>query len=230
MVDVDRIVTAELRTPRAAAVAGIVFAVVFGLVLVLLRQALPSPAGGTSWILQPSHRRTLKLALQLIPFAGIAFIWFIGVIRSRIGDREDKLFATVFLGSGLLFVAMLFTSTAVLGGVLELFRGNTNVPTANILLAGQIGRFLLTTLGFRMAAVFTLATTNLGFRTGVLPRWLVIGGFAVAAVLFFIPPHIIWVALLFPGWVLVLSLYILFVSFRVDVVAPAAPAPSGSLP
>jgi hypothetical protein len=228
MVDVDKIVTAELRTPRAAAVAGIVFAVVFGVVLVLLRQALPSPVGGTRWITQPSHRRTLKLTLQLIPFAGIAFIWFIGVIRSRLGDREDKLFATVFLGSGLLFVAMLFTSTAVLGGVLGLFRGDAKVPTASVLLAGQIARFLLATLGFRMAAVFTLATTNLGFRTGILPRWLVVLGFAVAAVLFLVPPHIIWVALLFPGWVLALSLYILYASFRVpDPVPTASPSPAG---
>jgi hypothetical protein len=215
MVDVDRIVTAELRTPRAAAIAGIVFAVVFGFVLVLLRSALPSPVGGTGWILQPSHRRTLKLALQLIPFAGIAFIWFIGVIRSRLGDREDKFFATVFLGSGLLFVAMLFTSTAVLGGVLELYRGGHQVPTSNVLLAGEIARLLLGALGIRMAAVFTLATTNLGFRTRTIPHWLVVGGFAVAVVLFFVPPHIIWVALLFPAWVLVLSLYILLASFRV---------------
>ena len=51
-------------------------------------------------------------AVSLIPFAGIAFLWFIGVIRTRLGDREDKLFATVFLGSRLLFVALLFLAGA----------------------------------------------------------------------------------------------------------------------
>ena len=48
------------------------------------------------------------MGLYLVPFAGIAFLWFIGVVRDRIGEREDKFFATVFFGSGLLFVAMLF--------------------------------------------------------------------------------------------------------------------------
>jgi hypothetical protein len=46
--------------------------------------------------------------------AGIAFLWFIGVIRDHLGDREDRFFATVFLGSGLLFVAMLF----ICGGII----------------------------------------------------------------------------------------------------------------
>jgi len=45
-----------------------------------------------------------------LPFAGIAFLWFIGVLRDRLGELEDRFFATVFLGSGLLFLAMLFAS------------------------------------------------------------------------------------------------------------------------
>jgi hypothetical protein len=216
MVDVEKVVAAEARTPRAAALAGIIFALVFGLVVWLLRPALPSAAHHSGWILQPSHRKTLKLSLQLIPFAGIAFLWFIGVIRSRLGAREDKLFATVFLGSGLLFVAMLFTATAVLGGLLSLYGAGAPVPTTSALLSGEIARFLIGTLGIRMAAVFTLVTTNLGLRTRIIPRWLIVGGFAAALVLFFAPPHIIWVALLFPAWVLVLSLYILVASFRTD--------------
>ena len=57
------------------------------------------------------------LALNLLPFAGIAFLWFIGVVRDRIGQGEDRFFATVFLGSGLLFIAMLFVTGAVAGGL-----------------------------------------------------------------------------------------------------------------
>ena len=60
---------------------------------------------------------TLARTLYLVPFAGIAFLWFIGVLRDRLGEREDSFFATVFLGSGLLFVAMLFASAAVVGGI-----------------------------------------------------------------------------------------------------------------
>ena len=53
-----------------------------------------------------------------MPFSGIAFLWFIAVVRHLIGDREDRFFATVFLGSGLLFVAMLFIAAGVGGALL----------------------------------------------------------------------------------------------------------------
>src|SRR4051794_41435814 len=64
-----------------------------------------------------SRRNLIRLSLHLVPFAGIAFLWFIGVVREQLGDVEDRLFSTVFLGSGLLLVAMLFqaavTSTSL---------------------------------------------------------------------------------------------------------------------
>jgi hypothetical protein len=207
---------AELRTPRAAAVAGIVFALAFGLAVLLLRSVLPEGARHSDWLGSAAHRRTLKLALEVIPFAGIAFLWFIGVIRSRLGEAEDKLFATVFLGSGLLFVAMLFTSAAIIGGMLSLYSGGQQVAGTNVVLATEIARFLIGTLGTRMAAVFTLVVTNLGRRTGVVPRWLVVFGFVCALLLFVVPPHVVWIALVFPLWVLVLSVQILLTSFRTD--------------
>jgi hypothetical protein len=38
------------------------------------------------------YRRTLiRLSLNLLPFAGIAFLWFIGVVRERLGEIEDRL-------------------------------------------------------------------------------------------------------------------------------------------
>jgi hypothetical protein len=52
---------------------------------------------------------TVNFALTLVPFAGIAFLWFMGVVRSHLGRLEDQFFSTVFYGSGLLFLAMLFT-------------------------------------------------------------------------------------------------------------------------
>ena len=53
---------------------------------------------------------TVALGLNPVPFAGIAFLWFIGVLRDRLGEFEDRFFSTVFLGSGFLFLAMLFAS------------------------------------------------------------------------------------------------------------------------
>jgi hypothetical protein len=95
------LIRARLKTPRAAAIAGILFAVLLisGLALFrLLVRADPLETG--AWLKTSSNR--VALALNLVPFAGIAFLWFIGVLRDRLGDLGDRFFARVFLGSGLL--------------------------------------------------------------------------------------------------------------------------------
>src|SRR6516162_4496800 len=107
----------RLKTPRAAAIAGILFSVLLIAGLFLFRlsvQADPLETG--TWLKTSS--KTIALALHLIPFAGIAFLWFIGVLRDRLGELEDRFFATVILGSGLLFLAMLFAAAAVAGGII----------------------------------------------------------------------------------------------------------------
>ena len=109
-----------VRTPRAAAIAGILFALLLGAALIIIHVAVPSGSrdAGT-WVIDDSNRRAVLFALNLLPFAGIAFLWFIGVVRARMGEREDRFFATVFLGSGLLFVAMLFAAGAIAGALLD---------------------------------------------------------------------------------------------------------------
>ena len=109
-----------LTTPRAAAVAGIVFALLLTLALVLIRLSTPEDTvRSSSWLRDPGTRSAVWLAVNIVPFAGIAFLWFIGVIRDRIGAHEDRFFATVLLGSGLLFVAMLFVACADAGGLIQ---------------------------------------------------------------------------------------------------------------
>ena len=96
-------VRSALKTPRAAALAGIVFSVLLITALTLLRVSVPAnPAVAGGWLTDSGKRAAVAVGLNLIPFAGIAFLWFIGVIRDRIGAHEDRFFATVFLGSGLL--------------------------------------------------------------------------------------------------------------------------------
>src|ERR1700736_5886684 len=120
-----------LRTPRAAAFAGIVFSVLLILALVLLRVSVPAhPAVPGSWLTDSRRRTAVAIALNLVPFAGIAFLWFIGVLRDRIGEREDRFFATVFLGSGLLFVAMMFVAAAVAGAVIAAAAVSSELPGA----------------------------------------------------------------------------------------------------
>ncbi len=209
----------EIRTPRAAAIAGIAFAVLLGAVVILMYLALPGTGSRSTWITDAERRGRVTLAMQLTPYAGIAFLWFIGVIRSRLGHREDKLFATTFLGSGLLFVAMLFAASADVGALLALYDGPDSVSPEYVRQVGAVSTALLTTFGIRMAAVFTMVVTNLGRRAGIVPRWLVAVGFVVALVLLLAPPRTVWAVLLFPVWVLLLSLHLLVTSFRPDTAA-----------
>src|SRR5215469_11175841 len=108
---------ANLKTPKAAAIAGILFSVLLLGVLWLLRISVPDdPREPGAWLKSASH--TVALAINLVPFAGIAFLWFIGVLGDRLGASEGKFFATVFFGSGLLFLGMLFAAAAVAGALL----------------------------------------------------------------------------------------------------------------
>ncbi|MDN5764643.1 MAG: hypothetical protein L0H96_02440 [Humibacillus sp.] len=203
----------ELRTPRSAAIAGIAFALILATVIVLLRWSGPaSDGGGTAWLTDAQRRSTVSTALNLVPFAGIAFLWFIGVVRSRLGAREDKLFATVFLGSGLLFVALLFAGAAAIHTALTLETSGGSADTVR--LAQTLSSVLLGTFGARMAAVFVLSVTTLGLRTRIVPRWLVALGYVAAAALFLSPPISGWSQLVFPAWVLTLSVQILLAGAR----------------
>ena len=98
-------------TPLAGAVAGIIFAVLFSASMTILRQTVGDIAHDSgAWL--SGDTGLLKLALALVPFAGIAFLWFIAVARERLGRFEDQFFSTVFIGSGLLFLAMVFAAAA----------------------------------------------------------------------------------------------------------------------
>jgi hypothetical protein len=199
-----------LRTPRAAAVAGIIFSAFLITALVLLRLSVPAhPEAPGTWLTDAGRRTAVVIALNLVPFAGIAFLWFIGVIRDRIGGREDRFFATVFLGSGLLFVGMLFVAAAVAGGLFAAASG-TGPPNADTLAAGRnTTAILLNVYAMRMAAVFTLTTVTIARRTRIVSRWLEVAGLATALVLLVGVGISAWVELLFPAWVLALSIDIL---------------------
>jgi len=216
MTDRDPLAPQNLKTPRAAAVAGIIFSALLITALVLLRLSTPAHPSATSvWLSDPGSRAEVAIALNLVPFAGIAFLWFIGVLRDRIGDREDRFFATVFLGSGLLFVAMLFVAAAIAGGTIAI--AGSRLPGADTLaLSRNVSGGLLNVYAMRMAAVFTLSTVNIARHTRIVSGWLIIAGLVCAVALLIgigISP---WVELLFPAWILALSLDILAAGGRVS--------------
>jgi len=108
--------------PRAVAIIGMIFSVLYITGLALIRLAVPAdPTEPGTWLAEPTCRNWVRFALNLIPFTGVAFLWFIAVLRNRVGLLEDRFFATVFLGSGLLFVAMLFAAGAVARGLVDTF-------------------------------------------------------------------------------------------------------------
>ena len=207
----------RLRTPRAAAVAGIIFAVLFSISIVLIRLAVPEELTGISaagWV--QGNTAAITLALTLVPFSGIAFLWFIGVVRDRLGKFEDQFFATVFFGSGLLFLAMIFVSAAIAGGIL----GSYAIAADLLIESGVItfGRAIMYTItnvyAVRMAGVFMISLGTLWLRTKVMPRVFVLLTYLLALVLLFAVNLSLWLILVFPAWVFVISVFILVATLR----------------
>ena len=167
------------------------------------------------------RRSLIRLSLQLVPFAGIAFLWFIGVIREQLGDVEDRLFSTVFLGSGLLFLAMLFMGAVTSTGLLALLAGPD--PNADLFAFGRsTTQTLISVYAMRMAAVFTLSVSTLGIRTAGLPRWVSFLGYLVALILLLAAGEHRWLQLLFPAWVLLVSVVILVVRPQTSTATPGS--------
>jgi hypothetical protein len=203
-------------------VAGILFSILLIICLVLVRLSVPAdPGDAGAWL--ESSAETVTLALNLVPFAGIAFLWFIGVIRDRVGEYEDKLFATVFLGSGLLFLAMLFSSAATAGGVLTAFQSMPQqLIDTGLYGYGRATTYeLMNTYAIKMAGVFMLSSCTLFARLKLAPRWMVLLGYVLALCLLLRLGYISWISVVFPLWVLLTSLYILIDNLRRPSPAPA---------
>ncbi|MFE5814351.1 hypothetical protein ACFQ6S_13245 [Streptomyces sp. NPDC056479] len=207
----------HLATPWAAGVAGVVFAVLMATAIVLVRIALPDGAGADDVTLDAGQRSAVRTALELLPFAGIAFLWFMGALREQVGEGEDRFVSTVFLGSGLVFVATLFGAAAAAGTVLDESR-QQGAPFGR-----DFAYALLTTYAMRMAAVFIITTSTIGRRLGALPRPLVVLGYLAGLTLLVVGADVPWSELVFPAWALLLSLHILWARRRAAA-RPAAPA------
>src|SRR4051794_39708185 len=199
-----------LRTPRAAAYAGGIFALLLIVSLLTIHFALPTkPADNADRLLTSPERQLLLIGLALVPFAGVAFLWFIGVLRDRIGDREDRFFATVFLGSGLLFVGVLLVAEALCTAMVLSVHpsgpsGAVITPTWWDFMRNLTAQLLQAAL--QMAGVFTTATSTLLLRTGAAPRWLAWTGTVLSVILVVGVFFTAWPGLLFPLWILALSI------------------------
>jgi hypothetical protein len=204
----------QLRAPGAAGIAGIGFAAFFVAALVLVRGGSLSATSDAQLVALYRTEGDLPMllgALYLAPFAGILFLWFIAVVRDQVGAHEDQFFATVFLGSGLSFVAILFVAAAVAVapsvGVRYLGLPPPTLGTAD--LVRELAYTLLFAFGTRAGAVFLFATATISLRSGTFPRWVAWTGYLLGVALLIAVTFWDWSIMVLPAWVAVLSLFIL---------------------
>ena len=223
----DAIIEKDIRrltTPRAAAMAGILFGLLFGASLVLLRSAIPAAVStDTSWAQTGAWK--INLALGLMPFAGIAYLWFIGVVRDKLGEFEDKFFSTVFFGSSLLFLAMVFISMAVAGGILTTYLMITGeTPDYTVIIFGRaLMLYISNVFALRMAGMTMISLATIWIRTASMPRWLAVITYLLALALLVVVNYSRWITLVFPAWVILISLFILWMQYKhldAQMVAP----------
>ncbi len=227
-------VARRAATPVAGAVAGIIFAVLFSVSMTILRQTVGDTAQDSgAWLTEDTG--LFVFALTLVPFAGIAFLWFIAVARARLGRFEDQFFSTVFIGSGLLFLAMVFAGAASAGAIVAAANDDPAgfAASTTYAYARQAVAQIMTLYALRMAAVFLLSQATLWMRTRVMPRWMALITFPIALVLLFVFSQSFWVVLVFPAWVLLVSVYILIAHLgRRETTGDddGSPAASGATP
>ena len=205
----------RLKTPRAAGLAGILFAVLFSVSIVLIRLSVPPElADQGAWLRE--RRGRVLFGLQLVPFAGVAFLWFMGVVRDRIGFLEDQFFSSVFFGSGVLFLAMTFVSAALAGGLLATYAVETSrlIDSGLYTLVRAVMLLISSNYAVKMAGVFMISLATISLRTKTMPRSLIITSYLLAFGLLLSIGLSLWVMLIFPAWVFAVSLYILVSNLR----------------
>ena len=203
-----------LRTPKAAAFAGIGFAMLQLTSYYLMQTSIPAESLDKQELTNLANNMTL--ALSLLPFAGIAFLWFLGVLRDRLGHMEDQFFSTLFFGSGLLYLAMTFVSAAITGGLLAIYAADPDLLFGSgILVFGRAMIYKFNNIyAIRMAGMFMMVLGTIWVRTGLMPRWLALLTYLTALTLIIGVAFWPWSTLFFPAWVFIISAYILVLNYR----------------
>ncbi|MET4482359.1 hypothetical protein [Bradyrhizobium sp. F1.13.3] len=212
----DIIMHSDLKTPKSAAVAGIMFSLLMFTIFGLLRRSIPTdPLEPGAWLAADTN--SIELALNLVPFAGIAFLWFVGVLRDRLGHQEDRFFATVFIGSAMLFLVMLFTAAAVIGAVMLLASKTepNELISSGIFRYARSAAFIVNNVyATKMAAVFMVSTSTIVIYTSIAPRWIAYIGYLFALLLLIGSYYIAWSFVILPAWVFLISAHILVDNLR----------------
>jgi hypothetical protein len=212
----ERRMRRDIRSPRSAAFAGIGYSILMITGMFLTASIARVRMEDITLEILESWSRKASLIILLVPFAGIAFLWFTGVIRDRLGELEDRFFATLFYGSGIIQVVLLFIWGAIFGAVMT-----ARSMTAAGLIDNRIFIFsfalmneIIGNYALRMAGVYMTAINSLWSKTGLMPRWLIIGTYILALGFLLAAERFREARFLFPIWVLVVSVYILILNYR----------------
>lgn len=204
----------RIRSPRSAAIAGILFALLRIISLLLLSPASSPTELGIEWL--QNFSAVSSIVVLLVVFSGIAFLWFTGVIRDLIGEREDHFFATIFFGSGILYVALGFVWAAIFGAMLTIYSSSSNLLADNDIYI--FGFAMMNEIGdnyvLRMAGIYMTSINTLWVRAEIMPRWIIIVTYLLAFLFLFFAGQLILARYLFPAWVFLMSVYILILNYR----------------
>jgi len=206
--------TDQVRSISAGAVAGMLFAVL-AVTGSWLLSAFPSlslsDAELTAWFDDGENQTRLLAGLNITSVSAIMFLWFVAVIRQRLGESEDKFFATVFLGSSLAFVGVWLTGAAMLAApaAAMTIADASSVSPASASLAAGLGTAMLLVVAPRVQAVVILSTSTVILRSRSFPRWVPVVGYVFGLTMLVIPLVTRPLGLGFPLWVLIVSVEIL---------------------
>jgi hypothetical protein len=146
------------------------------------------------------------------------------VVRDLLGQLEDRFFSSVFFGSGLLYLAMMFSTAALAGGLLASYAIESTIliDSGVYTFARVVMYHIANVYAIRMAGIFMISLGTVWLQTRILPRWLVFLTYASALVLLVSVSYSLWVTMIFPVWVSIISLYILFLNMRTPRVSMTA--------
>jgi hypothetical protein len=204
------------RAATITAGVGALHALLFLVSFVLLAE-VPGPEATDQEILAYYSRSSAAfpslVGLYVMPFAAIAFMWFIVALRmweTFTVRRENLLFSNLQLVSGILYVAMLAVGAAAMGVLAASVAYATGAidPVAARQFP-QYGSTVLIVFATRMAAIFVFTTSNIGRSAGVLPRWFAYLGFAAGVFMLLSATLSPLLVLVFPTWLFALSAILL---------------------
>jgi hypothetical protein len=147
----------------------------------------------------------VTVGLYLVPFAGIAFLWFAASTRMLIA--ADRVQRTLQLASGTAFVCLLFAGTAVVGAIALLTEFSDNpLPPPDVARAlTSAGYGMVFVYGVRAAGMFLLTTVTLARRAGLVPTWFAVLSYLAGVFLLVTTTFHPAVLLVFPIWVAAVS-------------------------